>query len=168
MKELNNIKIVQYSPKYKCLINNFINECMFTFINRPYKKRKDVLNIEEYYFYNNGNFWIALDDDEIIGSIALENRGRIGILKRFYVNSDYQNLGIGTLLYNTFEKYVINETNIHTLYLACGKILSRAHKFYKKNGWIQIQKLEVEMHVANDDDFFKKEYLNTKKYKDNV
>lgn len=40
----------------KGLINNFINESMFTFINRAYKKREDVLNIEEYYLNNNGNF----------------------------------------------------------------------------------------------------------------
>lgn len=40
MKELNDIKIIQYNKKYKDLINNFINESMFTFINRAYKKEK--------------------------------------------------------------------------------------------------------------------------------
>lgn len=40
MKDLNDIKIIQYNKKYKDLINNFINESMFTFINRPYKKEK--------------------------------------------------------------------------------------------------------------------------------
>ena len=157
MKNLNDIKIIQYNNKYKDLINNFINECMYTFINRPYKKREGVLNIEEYYLNNNGNFWIALYNNKIIGTIALENRGNVGILKRFYVDRDYQHLGVGTSLYNIFETYVKNETNINTLYLACGQILNNAHKFYIKNGWMQIPKLEVEMHVASDDDFFKKD-----------
>lgn len=154
--DLNKIIIIQYNKKYKDSINNFINECMFTFINRPYKKREDILNIEDYYFNNNGSFWLALYNDKIIGSIALENRGNIGILKRFYVDKEYQGLGIGTSLYNILETYVKNKTNINTLYLACAKILNNAHKFYTKNNWIQIQKLEIEMHVANDDDFFKK------------
>lgn len=43
------IKYVEYDSKYLEEINNFINESMHKFINRPYKVRVDVANIEEHY-----------------------------------------------------------------------------------------------------------------------
>lgn len=154
-----NIKIIEYNEIYDKEINDFVNLSMHIFIGRPFKQRNDLLNIREYYIKNGGNFWIAIDKnkDKIVGTIAFENRQDTGILKRFYVNKDYQELGIGTLLYQTFESYVKSKTDIKTLYLACGQILNNAHIFYQKNGWIQTSELEIDMHVANDDDFLKKE-----------
>ena len=87
---------------------------MHNFIGRPYKERSDVSNIEEYYIKNDGNFWLAIDvkSDKIVGSIAIENRDKYGILKRFYVNEEYQKLGIGNCLYKIFYNYVKEETKI--------------------------------------------------------
>lgn len=153
-------KIVSYdkSNDYNFDIHNFVNQSMYEFIGRPYKNREDVLNIYDYYLKNNGNFWIAYDVNnyEILGTIALENRKDYAILKRFYVKDNYQNCGIGQMLYNTLEKYILNETNINKIYLACGIVLTKAHKFYNKNGFKQIEKLDIEMHFADDDDFFVK------------
>ena len=131
---------------------------MHDFIGRPYKDRPDVMNIEDYYLKNNGQFLIAYDvkEKEIIGTIAIENRGEYGILKRFYVKEDYQRNGIGRKLYNTLEFYIREKTSINKIYLACGRVLKSAHDFYLKNGFKQIDKLDIEMHFANDDDFFVK------------
>ena len=153
---LTNIKIIEYNEKYSKEVNDFVNWSMHNFIGRPFKQREDLINIKEHYIKNGGNFWIATDKDKIVGTIALENRNTIGILKRFYIDKDYQRLGIGTLLYNKFETYAKTKTNIKTLYLACGQSLKNAHKFYIKNGWKQINNLEIDMHFADDDDFFKK------------
>ena len=144
--------------KIKFDISHFISECMHDFIGRPYKDRPDVINIEEYYLKNNGQFFVAYDAKlkEIIGTIGLENRGNYGVLKRLYVKSNYQENGIGQKLYNILETYAIEETNITKIYLACGSILTKAHKFYNKNGFKQINKLDIEMHFADDDDFFEK------------
>ena len=43
------IKYTEYDNIYLEEINNFINESMHKFINRPYKVRQDVANIEEHY-----------------------------------------------------------------------------------------------------------------------
>lgn len=152
-------KIVKFNEcKFKFDVNNFISECMHNFIGRPYKNRPDVMNIEDYYLKNNGQFLIAYDVEEnkIIGTIALENREKYGIIKRFYVKEDYQRNGIGRKLYNLLEFYIREKTNINKIYLACGKILNKAHNFYLKNGFEQIDKLDIEMHFADDDDFFVK------------
>ena len=108
------IKIIKYQNEFKDEICTFINDSMFTFIDRPYKDRPDVSNIEEYYLKNNGNFWLAIDvkTKKIIGSIALENKDKYGILKRFYVNKEYQKLGIGNRLYKILYNFVKQETSI--------------------------------------------------------
>ena len=132
IKNNNIVKIIEYQDKYKDEICLFINECMHNFIGRPYKERLDVSNIEEYYIKNNGNFWLAIDvkSDKIVGSIAIENRDKYGILKRFYVDKEFQKLGIGNRLYKTFYNYVKEKTNIEEIDLDCGKIIKEANKFY--------------------------------------
>lgn len=155
------VKIVQYKYELKNEVNLFINKSMHDFIGREYKERPDILDIDSYYLNNNGNFWCAIDvgTGEIVGTIALENRINIGILKRLYVNIGYQNLNIGSRLYNILEQYTLNRTSIKIIYLACGKVLKKAHKFYFKKGFFQIDLLDIKMHVADDDYFFKKELL---------
>lgn len=151
------IRIVEYQPQYATEVEDFINECMYVFSKRAYKKRKDVSNIREYYVEKGGNFWIALDErNRIVGTIALENRGNAGIMKRFYVAEDCQAKGIGRQLYEVFERFAREETEIATLYLACGRVLEKAHRFYLRSGWEQTEMLEVEMQVAPEDDFFRK------------
>ena len=85
---------------------------MHNFIGRPYKDRTDVMDIENYYLKNSGQFFIAYDvnDNQLIGTIAIENRGQYGILKRFYVKENYQRNGMGRRLFNSLEFY-IRETN---------------------------------------------------------
>lgn len=151
------IKYIEYDNIYLEEINDFINESMCKFINRPYKIRQDVANIEEHYIKNGGNFWLAIDTsvNKIIGTIGLEKRENIGIVRRFYVQEEYQNKRIGTNLYQILEKYS-KEVNIKTLYLTCGNVLEKAHRFYKNNGYKQIDKMEIDMHVGENDDSFKK------------
>ena len=151
------IKYVEYNNIYLEEINNFINESMHKFINRPYKVRADVANIEEHYIKDGGNFWIAIDtnSNKIIGTIGLEKIEDMGIVRRFYVQEEYQNRKIGTNLYQILEKYS-KEANIKILYLTCGNILEKAHRFYLNNGYNQIDKMEIDMHVGENDDSFKK------------
>ena len=155
-------KIIKFDEcKFKIDVNKFVSECMHQFIGRPYKDRPDVMNIEDYYLKNKGQFWIAYDvrNKELIGTIALENRGEYGILKRFYIKKEYQRNGIGRKLYSTLDTYIKEETDINKIYLACGTTLKGAHDFYLKYGFEQIDKLDIEMHFADDDDFFVKDIV---------
>lgn len=139
-------------------IHDFINKCMHQFISRPYKQRLDVLNIEDYYLKNEGNFWVAIDKRKeiIVGTIALKNKEKYGIVKRLYVKEEYQHLGVGTMLYKNLEKYAINNTEIKNLYLACGKILRNAHNFYRKSEFKEIEYPNGILDFSFEDDYFEK------------
>lgn len=45
-------------------------------------------------------------------------------------------------------------TQINKIYLACGNVLTKAHIFYKSKGFIQQEKIDIDMHFSEDDDFF--------------
>ena len=64
-------------------ILEFINTCMYEFLNRPFKELKDIIDIEGYYIKSGGNFWIAINEDKIIGTIALENRANVLAIYNF-------------------------------------------------------------------------------------
>lgn len=160
----NNIiyKIIQYNDNYKNEICNFINKSMHKFIGRPYKDRPDISNINDYYINNNGNFWLAIDvkKNKIIGSIALDNRSNeYGILKRFYVEEEHQNKGIGSKLYELFYDYIEKNTKIKKIYLVSDRVLQNAHRFYIHKGYKQIKKIDIDMHMnyEEDDDIFVKD-----------
>ena len=153
-------KVIPYNHSYKNEVCDFINESMHKFIGRAYKERPDVSNINEYYIKSKGNFWLAIDvkSKRIIGTIALENRNdEYGILKRFYVDSEYQNMGVGSKLYSMLSNYVANNTKIKKMYLVCGNVLKNAHQFYKRKGYVQVEQIDIDMHYAEDDDMFIKE-----------
>lgn len=160
------IKIIEYKDIYKNEVYAFINECMHTFINRPYKRRADVENINDYYLDKGGIFLLAVDimTNKIVGSIAFENCENYGILKRFYVDRDYQHNGIGQRLFACLESFIVQSTSCTEVYLTCGNILQDAHLFYKVNGFKQIDKPDIELHYADDDDFFMKNYDSLTKY----
>ena len=153
-------KIIPYEDSYKNEVCSFINESMRRFIERPPKERSNVSNISNYYIKNNGNFWLAIDVKikKVIGTIALENRdNKYGILECFYVDQEYHNNGVGSKLYEIFYNYTKTMTKINQIYLACGNVLRKAHSFYKSKGFIQQDSLDIDMHFAEDDDFFVKD-----------
>ena len=60
----------------------------------------------------------------------------LSIIRQRYKNY-LKNNGIFLL-----ETYAKEKININKIYLACGKILKKAHNFYIKNGFEQINKID--------------------------
>lgn len=129
------IEIIKYSNLYKEELYDFIFAIMIADVKKePNALKKELIdlnNIEEYY---KGNFWIAIDNRKIIGSIGLLVNSSIGEIKRLYISSDYRRKGIGTLLYHHLEQTAKN-MKIKELQLSAGINLENAHNFYKKMGY---------------------------------
>lgn len=148
------IRIIKYNDDYARETMSFVNHSMHFFIHRPYKKIDDLLNINDYYIKNGGIFYLALCNDQVIGTIGLENSGDIGIVKRFYVAKRFQRLGVGNKLHKKIEKFAQEKTDIKKLVLVCNEILKDAHRFYRKHGYRKVKKLEVEIKVDNLGEYY--------------
>ena len=56
----------------------------------------DLLNIPTFYQKGNGNFWVALNGSEVIGTIALIDIGnREGALRKMFVKTKYRSAASG-------------------------------------------------------------------------
>ncbi len=104
------------------------------------ESQPDLLNIQSEYIDKGGNFWVALEDDKVIGTIAfLPHSNKIGILKKFFVKEEFRGYPnfLGQKLYSIFLKYV-KANDFNTVILDTPKNTKRAHKFYQKAGFVQI------------------------------
>ena len=100
----------------------------------------DLLQIPKVYLQNGGNFWVAVVDGEVVGTIALIDCGHgIGCIRKMFVHADWRGKGRGLArqLLETLETRALNH-GINTLYLGTVERLQAAIHFYLRNGFIAV------------------------------
>ncbi len=158
--------IKQYEEKYKEEIIALILNIQQIEFNVPLtiEDQPDLLEISNFYIKDKGNFWVALFNDKVIGTIALIDCGQqIGTIRKMFVDKDFRGkeFGVGQALLNILENWA-TENKIRNLYLGTNERLHAAIRFYKKNAYTIIEKSNLPsvfplMQV--DTLFFEKEIL---------
>lgn len=119
----------------------------------------DLLNITDSYISTGGNFWVAKDNDKLIGSIGIMPLNlEIAVLKKFFVYEDYQGdpFHVGRQLYARLLSFA-RENYFKTILLDTPYNTTRAHKFYEKAGFKKVKEKELPVaysHPYQDCDFF--------------
>ncbi|QNM05031.1 GNAT family N-acetyltransferase [Qiania dongpingensis] len=119
----------------------------------------ELLHIREHYLKNGGSFWVATDEEKIVGSIALMNCGNgIAVLKKFFVEESYRGrpFHLGRRLYTVLLDFA-QEQGIKRLLLDTPKNTERAHRFYKKAGFQKIEENQLPVvydYPYENSDFF--------------
>jgi len=102
--------------------------------------QSDLLNIQSQYIDRGGNFWVAIENDRVVGTIAFYPfSNKIGVLKKFFVDKKFRGYPnyLGQKLYETLVEYA-KLNNFKTIMLDTPNNTERAHKFYIKAGFKQI------------------------------
>lgn len=147
------MKIIEYNEKYRCQIIDLIlhiqnNEAK---INLTIEEQPDLLDVPSYYNKNGGSFWIAVDDEEVIGTLAFMNYGNNNaVLKKFFVRADLRNKKIGLALYQTAISY-LKENGYKKVLLDTPSVAKASHHFYEKAGFKRIEKNEIPFHYDYPD-----------------
>lgn len=100
----------------------------------------DLLSIKSYYQQGDGNFWVACDGDQIVGTIALLDIGNQQVaLRKMFVDSQYRGKVWQTafLLLNQAILWAKQQQVTH-IYLGTTIQFVAAHRFYEKNGFEEI------------------------------
>ncbi len=103
-------------------------------------QQPDLKNIPEFYQKGNGNFWIALDDNRAVGTIALLDIGHNeAALRKMFVHEDYRGKakGVAKKLLGVLLAWA-KERGIDRIYLGTTPAFFAAHRFYEKNGFVEI------------------------------
>jgi GNAT superfamily N-acetyltransferase len=141
------MKIEIYTEKYKQDIAALILNIQNNEFNVPLTlaDQPDLLDIKNFYFKKNGCFWVAVEDEKLIGTIALIDfdNGQAA-LRKMFVHKDYRGKekGVGQLLLDTLFDWC-KQKNITEIYLGTVEQLHAAKRFYVKNGFEKIDKSEL-------------------------
>ena len=91
---------------------------------------------------SNSHFWVATEDEKLIGTIALIDidNGQAA-LRKMFVHKDYRGKekGVGQLLLDTLLNWC-KQKNIFEIYLGTVEQLHAAKRFYVKNGFVKVDK----------------------------
>jgi putative acetyltransferase len=121
----------------------------------------DLEIIPEFYQIEKGNFWVAVDGNLVVGTIAIiDCTHNIGCIRKMFVKKEYRGkkYSIAQNLLNRLIHWAL-EHDFENLYLGTIERLEAAIAFYKKNGFSQISKenLPIEFPImAVDTHFFEK------------
>jgi N-acetylglutamate synthase-like GNAT family acetyltransferase len=133
-----------YTEKYKADIAELILNIQNNEFNVPLTiaDQPDLLDIENFYFKKNSNFWVATEDEKLIGTIALIDfdNGQAA-LRKMFVHNNYRGKekGVGQLLLDKLLDWC-RQKNITEIYLGTVEQLHAAKRFYVKNGFVKIDK----------------------------
>jgi N-acetylglutamate synthase-like GNAT family acetyltransferase len=136
--------IETYQEKYKDGIVQLILNIQQNEFNVPVtiNDQPDLLNIKDVYCRKGGNFWVAVEKEQIIGTIALIDMGNgQAALRKMFVQAAYRGKekGIGQLLLNKLIGWC-RQKGINEVYLGTVEQLHAAKRFYERNGFVKVEK----------------------------
>jgi putative acetyltransferase len=106
------------------------------------EEQPDLETISAFYQQKNGQFWVALNDNKVVGTLALIDIGNgMGAIRKMFVRADKRGkeLGVAQLLLDTLLAHCKN-SGINALYLGTIEKLKAAICFYEKNGFTLLPK----------------------------
>jgi N-acetylglutamate synthase-like GNAT family acetyltransferase len=105
----------------------------------------DLRNIPNYYQKNRGNFWVALHNEDVVGTISLLDIGNgQSALRKMFVHQHYRGSETGTArnLFKTLLDWATSK-RLREIYLGTTPQFLAAHHFYEKNGFTEISKKDL-------------------------
>ena len=136
------IEIVPFSPGHQAGVIELILSIQRVEFGVPItvEDQPDLLNIPGFYQQGSGNFWVALADEEVVGTIALRDIGnRQGALRKMFVKPAYRGKEKGVAR-QLLEELISSATSagVRDLFLGTIDKFVAAHRFYERNGFVRI------------------------------
>jgi N-acetylglutamate synthase-like GNAT family acetyltransferase len=105
----------------------------------------DLLDIPNFYQKGKGNFWVAVYASEVIGTLSLLDIGQDqGALRKMFVKKQFRGSrhGVAQDLLQVAIEWC-GSKNVKEIFLGTTSKFLAAHRFYEKNGFLEIRKIEL-------------------------
>jgi len=138
------LEIITYQEKYKQQIIDLILHIQNdeAGIDLSLEEQPDLLDIPAYYEKDGGEFWLAVEGNVVIGTLALMNKGNgNGVLKKGFVSRPCRKKGVLTKLYKTLLDYA-EKNHMKQLMFDTPSVATDCHRFFEKAGYCRINKNE--------------------------
>jgi N-acetylglutamate synthase-like GNAT family acetyltransferase len=104
------------------------------------EQQPDLADIPGFYQQGSGNFWVAVADQQIVGSIALVDIGnQQAALRKMFVAPAYRGATFGTarLLLEELLVWAASQ-HLREIYLGTTDKFLAAHRFYEKHRFVMV------------------------------
>lgn len=101
------------------------------------EEQPDLKNIYSFYCKGNGNFWVAVEDEQIVGTVALIDIGNKQVaLRKMFVKKEFRGkeFAVAQQLMNVVFNWC-KEKTVSTILLGTIEPFKAAQRFYEKNGF---------------------------------
>lgn len=105
----------------------------------------DLKDIPAFYQKGAGNFWVAISEGAVVGTVALLDLGNYqGALRKMFLHASYRGPGHGVSarLLDTLLDWS-RARGVKDVYLGTTEKFLAAHRFYERNGFQQIAANEL-------------------------
>ena len=138
------LEIHVYSDTYKQEVIDLILNIQQNEFNIPInlERQPDLNQIPDFYQTGNGNFWVAIIDKSVVGTISLLDIGNSkGALRKMFVDKRFRGkqYAVGQTLLNTLFDWA-GKREVAEIFLGTTEKFIAAQKFYEKNGFKEIEK----------------------------
>jgi N-acetylglutamate synthase-like GNAT family acetyltransferase len=114
-------------------------------IEITYEDQPDLQDVDGFYRKGCGDFWVAVDETEVVGSIALIDIGEgRGALRKMFVRRDHRGAaaGVAQRLLDCVLKHAVAQGLREILLGTTSKFLA-AHRFYQKAGFELVDEADL-------------------------
>ena len=139
------MEIVEYNDMYKQDIISLIVGIQHDEFGLPITAadQPDLANVTSFYMQDKGNFWLMLEQGQVVGTIALIDIGNSeAVLRKMFVHPAYRGSGVAQDLLETLLEWC-RSNGIRTVFLGTIDIMKAAHRFYEKNGFMKLDKVKL-------------------------
>ncbi|MPM06010.1 hypothetical protein SDC9_52305 [bioreactor metagenome] len=108
------------------------------------ENQPDLLEIEHFY-QSRGEFWVALDENRVVGTVGILDIGDgNAVLRKMFVKKEYRggSFGVAPMLLGQLLNWAA-QSHFHRIYLGTTPQFLAAHRFYEKHGFIEIREDEL-------------------------
>lgn len=149
----NHSQIIPYDDRYREQVQRLVlgiqnGEAK---IGLSLEEQPDLQDIRAFYLAAGGNFWIALEQGEVAGTIGLMplDEGWCA-LKKFFVRAESRSRKVGLALYERLLAYA-QEQGVRHIVLDTPSVARRSHAFYERAGFVRIDPSQLPVRYVYPD-----------------
>ncbi|MFZ6013673.1 MAG: GNAT family N-acetyltransferase [Bacteroidota bacterium] len=161
---MENVRVEVFSDRYQRAIIDLILDIQRNEFSVPIteEQQPDLNDITGFYQQGTGNFWVALYQETVVGTIALIDIGHAQVaLRKMFVHKGFRGkeFNVGQALLNAALAWM-REKGCRQVFLGTLEVFVAAQKFYRKNGFVEIAINDLPKNFPRmtlDNTFFKKD-----------
>lgn len=141
------IEVVEFESRYQQAVEELvlpIQQIEFG-VKITREEQPDLVNIKNVFQKGNGNFWVALCDGNVIGTVGVVDIGNQQVaLKKMFVKSEFRGkqFGVAQSLMDRAKQWCAAR-GVSSILLGTTAKMFAAHRFYEKNGFVELQTDEL-------------------------